>query len=446
MYDKHAIGRFSARTGAAVIALALSFGSVPAVSSAATSTELQAQLDRALAESESYRQNTEKAFQQLENLQGKLEDTKASIATVKKEIKEKKAELGSAQAELADQTSSVYKSGGISLLSTVLGSSTFSDLTSRVFYANKVAESYSSTIDSVKTLQTELDQKETKLTKEQSEQEKLVSSAQATADKVQAAQREHDDYVNGLSADVQKAVAKEEAARRAEEEKRAAEEAARREQNQGSDAAEDTSGNRDQGSDSPSGSDNSHHSNSSSNSSSGNSSNSNGGNSGSHRPSSGSNSNSSSNSGSHGGGSSSNSGGSVNVGAGVSGAIAAAKTQLGVSYSWAGRAIAGQEFDCSGLVWWSYKQAGISIPRGQRMSNGRNNSMIGRALDGGSWTTNQANLKPGDLMFWGSSVNNTTHVGMCIGGGMMIHSNYSGVEITSIYYSNGTFVGGGSVV
>ena len=80
------------------------------------------------------------------------------------------------------------------------------------------------------------------------------------------------------------------------------------------------------------------------------------------------------------------------------------------------------------------------------MSNGRYSSQIGLALDGGSWTTNQAELKPGDLMFWGTDINHTTHVAMCIGGGQMIHANYGGVEITSIYYGANRFVGGGSII
>ena len=44
-----------------------------------------------------------------------------------------------------------------------------------------------------------------------------------------------------------------------------------------------------------------------------------------------------------------------------------------------------------------------------------------------------------------SGVNSTTHVGMYIGGGKMIHSNYNGVEIASAYYSAGSFVGGGPI-
>ena len=215
--------------------------------------------------------------------------------------------------------------------------------------------------------------------------------------------------MSSLSSEVQEALAVEEAQRRAEAE-----------------AAANAGGNA--------GSNNAGSSNSGSNNSG--SSNNSGGNSGSNSNSS---SGSHSNSGSH-------SSGNQDFGSGISGAIAAAKSQLGVSYSWAGNAIPGQEFDCSGLVWWAYKKAGISIPRGQRMSNGRGNSMIGWCLDGGGWTTDQSQLQAGDLMFWGGGVNSTTHVGMCIGGGLMIHSNWGGVEIASVYYSSGSFVGGGPIV
>lgn len=43
-------------------------------------------------------------------------------------------------------------------------------------------------------------------------------------------------------------------------------------------------------------------------------------------------------------------------------AVQAALTQLGVPYVWGGET-PGQGFDCSGLVQWSFKQAGIDLPR-----------------------------------------------------------------------------------
>lgn len=410
------------RIAASALIATLVFGTSPIPALAATSTELQAQLDQAQAESATYEQQTAAAFQELEDNQAKLEDTKAQISTTEEEISQKQAELDAAQSTLSDRVSADYKAGGVSIVDLVVGSTSASDLVSRIYYANKVASSDAQAIQEVQSIQAELDQKKADLQTQQAQQQQLVDASQAKATEVQQKQADHEAYVQSLSADVQQALAEEEAARKAAEEAAAQKAAAQQAQQQA--ASNDSSS--DNGGSSSSGSSQSS-SNSGSSSSNGGS-----GNSGSSsKPNS---------------GSSSHGSGSVNVGSGISGAIAAAKTQLGVSYSWGGNAIAGQEFDCSGLVWWAYKQAGISIPRGQRMSNGRNSSMIGWALDSGRWTTNQANLQPGDLMFWGSSVNSTTHVGMYIGGGKMIHSNYSGVEIASMYYSAGSFVGGGPVV
>ncbi len=411
------------RIAASALIATLVFGTSPIPALAATSTELQAQLDQAQAESATYEQQTAAAFQELEDNQAKLEDTKAQISTTEEEISQKQAELDAAQSTLSDRVSADYKAGGVSIVDLVVGSTSASDLVSRIYYANKVASSDAQAIQEVQSIQAELDQKKADLQTQQAQQQQLVDASQAKATEVQQKQADHEAYVQSLSADVQQALAEEEAARKAAEEAAAQKAAAQQAQQQ---AASNDSSSSVNGGSSSSGSSQSS-SNSGSSSSNGGS-----GNSGSSsKPNS---------------GSSSHGSGSVNVGSGISGAIAAAKTQLGVSYSWGGNAIAGQEFDCSGLVWWAYKQAGISIPRGQRMSNGRNSSMIGWALDSGRWTTNQANLQPGDLMFWGSSVNSTTHVGMYIGGGKMIHSNYSGVEIASVYYSAGSFVGGGPVV
>lgn len=415
------------RIAASALIATLVFGTSPIPALAATSTELQAQLDQAQAESATYEQQTAAAFQELEDNQAKLEDTKAQISTTEEEISQKQDELDAAQSTLSDRVSADYKAGGVSIVDLVVGSTSASDLVSRIYYANKVASSDAQAIQEVQSIQAELDQKKADLQTQQAQQQQLVDASQAKAAEVQQKQADHEAYVQSLSADVQQALAEEEAARKAAEEaaaQKAAEEAAARQAQQ--QAAGNGSSSSDNGGSSSSGSSQSS-SNSGSSSSNGGS-----GNSGSSsKPNS---------------GSSSHGSGSVNVGSGISGAIAAAKTQLGVSYSWGGNAIAGQEFDCSGLVWWAYKQAGISIPRGQRMSNGRGNSMIGWALDSGRWTTNQANLQPGDLMFWGHGVNNTTHVGMYIGGDKMIHSNYGGVEIASVYYSAGSFVGGGPVV
>lgn len=392
-----------------VVTAGLLFATSPTAALAASSSDLQAQLQQAEAQTAKYQEQANNAFAELEQLQAELEDTRAQIASTQEEVSQKQVELDAAQDTLAGRVSSNYKTGGVSLVSIIFDSSSFEDLVSRVYYANRVAESDAEVISQVQGVQAELAAKQNELESQQEEQQRLVDDAQAKAGEIQSALEQQQSYVNSLSSEVQEALAAEEAQRRAEAEAAA---------NAGGNAGSSNSG--------------------SNNATSGNSgsSNNSGGNSGSNSNSS---SGSNSNSGSH-------SSGNQNFGSGISGAIAAAKSQLGVSYSWAGNAIPGQEFDCSGLVWWAYKKAGISIPRGQRMSNGRGNSMIGWCLDGGGWTTDQSQLQAGDLMFWGGGVNSTTHVGMCIGGGLMIHSNWGGVEIASVYYSSGSFVGGGPIV
>ena len=393
-----------------VVTAGLLFATSPTAAIAASSSDLQAQLQQAEAQTAKYQEQATNAFAELEQLQAELEDTRAQIASTEEEISQKQVELDAAQDTLAGRVSSNYKTGGVSLVSILFDSSSFEDLVSRVYYANRVAESDAEVISQVQGVQAELAAKQSELESQQEEQQRLVDDAQAKAGEIQSALEQQQAYVSSLSSEVQEALAAEEAQRRAEAEAAA-------NANAGNNSSQGSSNGNNSGSNSSSSNNSGSNNNSSSNNNSGGSSNNN-----------------------------SASSGNQDFGSGISAAIAAAKSQLGVSYSWAGNAIPGQEFDCSGLVWWAYKKAGISIPRGQRMSNGRGNSMIGWCLDGGGWTTDQSQLQAGDLMFWGSGVNSTTHVGMCIGGGLMIHSNWGGVEIASVYYSSGSFVGGGPIV
>ncbi|SHH69025.1 hydrophobic W protein [Clostridium intestinale DSM 6191] len=75
-------------------------------------------------------------------------------------------------------------------------------------------------------------------------------------------------------------------------------------------------------------------------------------------------------------------------------------------------------FDCSGLTQYVYKQVGINISR----------TTFTQINDGVS--VSYSNLQPGDLVF-----TSTTHVGIYIGNGQMIHAPQTGdvVKISSIW-------------
>ena len=107
-------------------------------------------------------------------------------------------------------------------------------------------------------------------------------------------------------------------------------------------------------------------------------------------------------------------------------AIAAAMSRLGTPYRWGGTTPAG--FDCSGLMLWSWAQAGVSLPR----TSGAQRSATQRiSFD---------QLQPGDLVFSGNPV---YHVGMYIGGGQMIHSPQTGdvVKISGVRAGGSTSYG-----
>jgi cell wall-associated NlpC family hydrolase len=94
--------------------------------------------------------------------------------------------------------------------------------------------------------------------------------------------------------------------------------------------------------------------------------------------------------------------------------VTIARRYLGRPYRWA--ASGPYAFDCSGFTMFVYAQVGVSLPHSSRaqISSGQRVS--------------RANLQPGDLVFFGRPIH---HVGIYVGGGMMIHSPRTG-DVVSV--------------
>lgn len=112
-------------------------------------------------------------------------------------------------------------------------------------------------------------------------------------------------------------------------------------------------------------------------------------------------------------------------------AISTAKQFLGRSYVWGG-SNPSTGFDCSGLVQWSYKQAGVSLPRTasqQYLATQRISASEARV---------------GDLVFfsYGSGI---AHVGIYLGNNTMIDAQNNGVVIESLDWWNQYLVGFGRI-
>jgi len=110
--------------------------------------------------------------------------------------------------------------------------------------------------------------------------------------------------------------------------------------------------------------------------------------------------------------------------------IAIAKSKLGAR--WVYGATGPGVFDCSGLVIYSFRKAGVASVVGL----GRYRSV--RALYAwfrGRGLASRTNGRPGDLVIWGGG----THVGIYLGNGMAISTLLNGVRIHSIWATTARF-------
>ena len=102
----------------------------------------------------------------------------------------------------------------------------------------------------------------------------------------------------------------------------------------------------------------------------------------------------------------------------LSAMLTAAMSRRGMPYVWGG---AGPKtFDCSGLVQWSFRQAGLVMPR----------VAADQALTGPSVPVSQ--LKPGDLLFYHTDPTDPryiSHVAIYIGNGWMLQAPEPGLDV-----------------
>lgn len=124
----------------------------------------------------------------------------------------------------------------------------------------------------------------------------------------------------------------------------------------------------------------------------------------------------------------------------------AALAQVGVRYSWGGGNASGPSygfgqgagikgFDCSGLTLYAWAQAGVYLYHSAQMQyDGSRHLAISQ-------------LQVGDLVFYGSSSANISHVGLYIGNGQVVHApnSRSLVQTGPVYLWNGyySWVGAG---
>jgi cell wall-associated NlpC family hydrolase len=93
-------------------------------------------------------------------------------------------------------------------------------------------------------------------------------------------------------------------------------------------------------------------------------------------------------------------------------AVDKAMEQVGKPYRYG--AAGPDSFDCSGLMLYSWRAAGVELPR------------TSRAQYSGTRRISRGDLQPGDLVFFGSPIH---HVAMYIGNGRVVEASRSGVPV-----------------
>jgi cell wall-associated NlpC family hydrolase len=110
---------------------------------------------------------------------------------------------------------------------------------------------------------------------------------------------------------------------------------------------------------------------------------------------------------------------------GAARAVAVAENQIGSPYQWG--ADGPGSFDCSGLTKFAWAAAGVSLVHS---SAGQYASLPHIPI---------GDAQPGDLVFFGHPIH---HVGMVIGGGMMVEAPFTGADVREAsYITRGDLVG-----
>jgi murein DD-endopeptidase len=101
-----------------------------------------------------------------------------------------------------------------------------------------------------------------------------------------------------------------------------------------------------------------------------------------------------------------------------------AVSMVGVPYRYGGATPSG--FDCSGLVYYTHRQAGIAVPRTAADQRRRSEKVPER------------NLRRGDLLFFDTSWR-SSHVGIYVGNGEFVHAPSSGKRVSRGSIKEGYF-------
>ena len=210
-------------------------------------SDAQAQLDAVQAQLDQIADEYAALSEQQSATLDQIEDTNNQIDEIQQDIEDKEEELATKQDQLSTRLSDDYKAGDQGLLSVLLASTSFEELTSNLYYINKVNDRDQELIEGVRAAREELARQKGELEAQRQELEELSAQQTSQLEQMRAKQEEATNTLQGLSQEVQDLIAQRDAeilaaAQEEAEARKRAEEAARQQQSASSSSSSGSSG------------------------------------------------------------------------------------------------------------------------------------------------------------------------------------------------------------
>ena len=188
----------------------------------------QAQIDAARSDYDAAQKLLDEISNEVSSMQASLNDTNSQIGTIsdqitdkqnqidakQKEISEKEAQIADKRKSLGERMSDSYKAGPAGALEMILSSASFEELTSNIYYLDKISESDQKMIEEVKNLKAALEadkaalqSEKTELENKKAELENLRSSQESQLNEISARQADAANVVSNLDDNVKALIA-----------------------------------------------------------------------------------------------------------------------------------------------------------------------------------------------------------------------------------------------
>lgn len=188
----------------------------------------QAQIDAARSDYDAAQKLLDEISNEVSSMQASLNDTNSQIGAIsdqitdkqnqidakQKEISEKEAQIAEKRKSLGARMSDSYKAGPAGALEMILSSASFEELTSNIYYLDKISESDQKMIEEVKNLKAALEadkaalqSEKTELENKKAELENLRASQESQLNEISARQADAANVVSNLDDNVKALIA-----------------------------------------------------------------------------------------------------------------------------------------------------------------------------------------------------------------------------------------------